>query len=264
MIIDPDPDGIHRRRLRSNRSRPRPGRRSDGRSGGRWWAWLFGVPCLLIVLSALMVASLRVINPPQTAFMLAARIDAALEGRRPFNLQYRWVDARSISPWAGVAVIAAEDQKFPHHHGFDLDALEDALAAHREGARLRGASTVSQQLAKNLFLWSGRSWLRKALEAWFTILLEVCLPKGRILEIYLNVVEFGDGIYGVDAASSHYFGHPPATLSVQESAALAAVLPSPRRYSVTAPSLYVRGRQAWIRDQMTQLGGTSVLSTLMR
>jgi len=149
-----------------------------------------------------------------------------------------------------VAVLAAEDQKFPVHHGFDVAQIADALQTAGQGGPLRGASTLTQQTAKNLFLWGGQSWLRKGLEAALTTLLELLVPKRRILEIYLNVAELERGVYGVEAAARRCFGKPAARLDAAESALLAAVLPSPRRFSVGAPSDYVRERQRWILSQM--------------
>ena len=158
-----------------------------------------------------------------------------------------------------VAVIAAEDQRFLEHRGFDLASIRAALDERAQGGRVRGASTVSQQLAKNLFLWPGRSWLRKALEAGFTVLIESFWPKQRILEVYLNVVEFGPGVYGVGAAAEVYFRKAAAELTAEEAALLAAVLPNPQRLQVAAPSAYVRSRQRWILIQMRSLGGTRLL-----
>ncbi|MGE0862163.1 MAG: monofunctional biosynthetic peptidoglycan transglycosylase, partial [Gammaproteobacteria bacterium] len=155
-----------------------------------------------------------------------------------------------------------EDQKFPRHRGFDVAAMRAAYREHQQGARLRGASTITQQLAKNLFLWSGRSWARKGLEAWFTVLLEMLLDKRRILELYVNLVEFGPGTYGAEAASRRFFGHGATTLRAEEAALLAAVLPSPRSYDAAAPGSYVRARQRWILAQMRQLGGARLLQTL--
>ena len=232
--------------------------RKKKRRARRCWLWLLAPPLVLFGASVMAVLTLRWVDPPTSAFMLAARFDREHEG----GIAYRWTGLDAIAPWAGLAVIAAEDQKFPHHDGFDFAALEDALDAHRAGARLRGASTITQQLAKNLFLWSGRHWLRKGLEAWFTVLLEALLTKARILELYLNVIELGRGIYGVGAASEIFFGHAAARLSAEESAVFAAVLPNPRRFSVAAPSAYTRARQAWILQQMRQLGGPALINRL--
>ena len=159
-------------------------------------------------------------------------------------------------------MIAAEDQTFTDHFGFDWQAIEKAVQHNEKSRRKRGASTVSQQTAKNLFLWSSRSWTRKGLEAWFTLLIEAGWSKKRILEVYLNIVEFGDGIYGAEAAARTYFGKPAKRLTPSEAALLAAVLPNPRKFKVNAPSEYIRGRQAWILNQMRQLGGDQVVKDL--
>jgi monofunctional biosynthetic peptidoglycan transglycosylase len=161
-----------------------------------------------------------------------------------------------------VAVIASEDQTFPSHHGFDLKSINNALEERESGKRVRGASTISQQVAKNLFLWPGKSWIRKGLEAWFTVLIETLWPKHRILEVHLNVAELGRGIYGVGAAAKIYFHKPASRLNANEAALLAAVLPNPIRLKAAAPSPYVRSRQAWILGQMRGLGGNEVLEKL--
>ena len=160
--------------------------------------------------------------------------------------------------------VAAEDQRFADHRGLDFKSIKDSLDNAERGGRLRGASTISQQLAKNLYLWPGRSFLRKGLEAYFTVLLELFLPKKRILELYLNVAEFGPGVYGVGAASRHFFGRPAARLRDVEGALLAAVLPNPRRLRADNPSEYVRERQFWILGQIGRLRREGWLTTLDR
>ena len=159
-------------------------------------------------------------------------------------------------------MIAAEDQKFLHHNGFDVEAIQMAIDDARDGGQLRGASTISQQTAKNLFLWPGRSFVRKGLEAYLTVLIELCWSKQRIVEMYLNIAEFGNGLFGITAASKHFFGKTPAELSADDAALLAAVLPNPARLRVDEPSPYVRARQAWIRRHMRQLGGNELLASL--
>ncbi|HZF28763.1 MAG TPA: monofunctional biosynthetic peptidoglycan transglycosylase [Gammaproteobacteria bacterium] len=199
-----------------------------------------------LLLSALPVLALRWLAPPVTAMML--------EQPGPVgDLDYEWVDRASISVAAARAVIAAEDQRFFEHHGLDFQSIERALDEHEAGDDLRGASTITQQVAKNLFLWPGRSFVRKGLEAYFALLIEALLPKQRILEIYLNVAELGPGVFGVEAAARRYFGTSAARLTASEAALLAAVLPNPRRLSAERPSAYVRGRQAWVLGQMTLL-----------
>lgn len=210
---------------------------------------------VFVLLSAGAVVALRWAAPPTTAFML---LDSS--GREP--LEYRWVNAAQISASLPYAVVAAEDQKFPEHFGFDLDSIRDAVDEYGDGDGLRGASTITQQVAKNLFLWSGRSFVRKGLEAYFTLLLEVFLPKDRILEIYLNVAEFGPGIYGVEAAGDAYFGKAAARVSDAEAALLAAALPQPRKSSISQPSEYLRERQRWILTQMYRLERDGALASL--
>jgi monofunctional glycosyltransferase len=207
-----------------------------------------------IVLSVGGVLALRWIDPPTSAFMIRERMSA--------SPRYRWVDDARISPHVKVAVIAAEDQNFPSHYGFDLQSINDALEDRQRGRRVRGASTISQQVAKNLFLWPQQSWLRKGLEAYFTVLIETLWPKQRILEVYLNVAEFGRGVFGVGAAADVYFHKRAARLNEYDAALLAAVLPSPKRMRVNAPSNYVRERQQWILGQMRGLGGTALLKEL--
>ncbi len=211
-------------------------------------------------LVAVLVLGLRWVAPPITSFMVQRQARAWWAGDRDWRLDHEWTDWEAISPWAALAIVAAEDQKFPEHHGFDLESIADAWAENREGRRVRGASTISQQVAKNLFLWSGRSYLRKGIEAVLTVLVELSLPKQRILEMYLNVAEFGDGIFGVGAASRAFFGKAPADLEPAEAALLAAVLPNPSSLHVNAPSAYVTDRRDWILDQMQKLGGPAYLA----
>lgn len=213
-----------------------------------------------LALSVVAVLLLRFIPPLTSAMMLERRIGAAFSSDKDFSFHHRWVPWDQISPQVGIAMVAGEDQKFPFHHGFDVDAIQDAIDAADEGKRLRGASTISQQTAKNLFLWNGRSFVRKGLEAYFTVLIEALWPKRRILEVYMNIVELGDGVYGVGAASDVFYRVPPSRLDVTQAARLAAVLPNPRRLRVDAPSAYVQRRTAWISRQMSQLGGPSYLS----
>ena len=234
-------------------SRPKP-KRSLPRRIVRASAWLVAA---WIVGTIVAVAVLRFVHPPTSAFMVERRLSAIAHGPRDFTLRYRWTPWEQVSKTLPISLVAAEDQKFPFHHGFDLDAIQDAIEDAEDGDRLRGASTISQQVAKNLFLWNGRSFVRKGLEAYFTVLIEAMWPKRRILEVYLNIAEFGDGLYGAAAASGRYFGKPPSALGARESALLAAVLPNPRRYRIG--SGYVQQRAAWIERQAAQLGGISYL-----
>ena len=209
---------------------------------------------LVVALTLLPVVCLRWIPPPTSAFMMEKRIDSFFGGGPPKLIRYRWVGWESISPQMRLAVVAAEDQKFPHHWGFDFDSIADAVQHEGPRGRLRGASTITQQVARNLFLWPGRSYVRKGLEAYFTLFLELLWPKRRILEVYLNIAQFGDGVYGASAASGTFFGKRPMELQTQEAALLAAVLPNPIRLHVRNPSAYVRERAGWIEEQMAQLG----------
>ena len=220
----------------------------------RWWRWLWRLPLLLLLVTALQVATLRFIDPPFSAFMLARQVSAWGAGDWDFRLAHDWRDLDAMAPSLPLALVAAEDQQFPSHHGFDLDAIEKARRSNARGRKVRGASTISQQLAKNLFLWSGRSWVRKGIEAWYTLLIEVLWPKQRIIEVYANMAEFGDGIYGAQAAARSFFGRDASRLTPAQSARLAAVLPSPRRYDARNPGPYVQRRSRGIERQMRQLG----------
>lgn len=224
--------------------------------------WLALAVLVLVIGSVLQVLVLRFVDPPFTAFMAARQIEALRAGEPGVRVDYQWRDAPEISAHLSVAVIASEDQRFASHHGFDLEAIRTAAERNARGGRVRGASTISQQTAKNLFLWSGRSWLRKGLEAWYTVLMEAMWPKHRILEVYVNVAEFGDGVYGAQAAAQRYFGKDAAQLGPAEAARLAAVLPSPRRYSAASPGPYVQRRTGEIQRQMRQIGGVGYLDQL--
>ena len=197
-------------------------------------------------ITALPVACVRFVNPPFSAFMLEHR----LEGKVTHQT---WVPLNRVSPSMQRALIAAEDQKFFSHFGFDVQAIDDAIEDRLEGKSTRGASTLTQQVAKNLFLWPGRNVVRKALEAWFTVLLEVLLPKERILELHLNLAEYGEGVYGVEYAARVNFGCSAAALTPEQAALLAVVLPSPKNRRVTAPTLKVRERANWVLEQMPRV-----------
>jgi monofunctional biosynthetic peptidoglycan transglycosylase len=213
----------------------------------------------LLLCSIITVGLLRWIDPPTSAFMLRHWVGATWDGAPRPRLYHEWVRADAIPPAIALAAVAAEDQRFPEHAGFDWVELKRAWAEYRSGGRLRGASTISQQTAKNLFLWPGRDYLRKGLEAWFTVLIETLWPKQRILEVYLNIAQFGPDTYGVGAASWRFYDRPVVTLGGAEAARLAAVLPNPEIYRLDAPSASVQRRTSWIRQQMRQLGGTGYL-----
>lgn len=207
------------------------------------------------------IALFSVLPVPFSAVMVERQLGAWLTGNFSYVAHSDWTSMDEISPWMGLAVIAAEDQKFPEHWGFDVAAIEKVLAHNeRNETRVRGASTLSQQTAKNLFLWDGRSWLRKGLEAGLTVGIETVWSKKRILTVYLNIAEFGEGVFGVEAAAQRYFNKPASRLTMSEAALLAAVLPNPIRFKANAPSGYVRSRQAWILRQMRQLGGEGFMA----
>lgn len=214
-----------------------------------------------MVISVLMVLSLRWINPIGTVLMVERKVES-WQMKQPISLKREWVDWDDISDYLKLAVIASEDQNFPTHHGFDFDAIQQALQHNAKGGRLRGASTISQQVAKNIFLWSGRSWLRKGVEVWFTAWLEVLWGKERVLEIYLNSAEWGEGIFGAEAAAQYYFHVPAKNLTKEQASLLAAVLPNPRVWNPAKPTAYIRSRSMFIRKQMDNLGGVSFLKKL--
>ncbi len=206
--------------------------------------------------SVLLVLLLRVIDPPVWSWLIQRELFPP--AGYPQEYAHQWVSTDHIAPAMRLAVIAAEDQRFAEHSGFDFKAIKRALNHNQDGGSVRGGSTLTQQTAKNLFLWSGRSYLRKGLEAWFALLLELLWDKARILEVYLNIVEFGPGIYGVEAAGRYYFGIPARSLSSQQAARLAAVLPNPYRYRANPPSPHVQRRSEWIMRQMRQLGADTL------
>ena len=197
----------------------------------------------LLILALLPIGGVlihAVLPPPMTLLMMQQK----LKGQ---GLDYRWRSLDEISPRLVASVIAAEDARFCSHRGFDFEAIEQALKANEQGRRLRGGSTISQQTAKNVFLWPGRDWVRKGLEAGYTVLIETVWGKRRIVEVYLNVAEMGPGIYGAEAAARHWFGKSAADLTAREAARLAAILPSPRRYNAGTPGPYVRRRAARVQ-----------------
>jgi monofunctional biosynthetic peptidoglycan transglycosylase len=206
-----------------------------------------------VVATALPVLALREVAPRTSTFMLLARLGAT-SGPRCRRVDYVWVDWERIAPAMRLAAVAAEDQRFPAHPGFDLASIHDALRERRAGGRARGASTISQQVAKNLFLWPERSVVRKGFEAWITLWLELLWPKRRILEVYLNVAQLGPCTFGVEAASRRFFDKPASRLDASEAALLAAALPRPTDARVDAPSPWLRARAAHVRREMRRLG----------
>ena len=234
-------------------ARKRPQAQRAARPRRRWLRRLALLVVLVTLMPVLLVGLLRYVDPPTSAFMLAYRLDSGE------SADFRWTPLDKIAPSLAIAVVAAEDQRFPQHSGFDVEAIRDALEEARDGGRRRGASTLSQQVAKNLFLWETSSWPRKAAEAGFTVLIEALWPKRRILEMHLNLAEFGEGVYGAEAAAQRYFGKPASALNAVEAARLAVVLPSPRRYSAVRPGPQLQRRAAWVQRQVRQLGGPAYL-----
>jgi monofunctional biosynthetic peptidoglycan transglycosylase len=208
--------------------------------------WIAGAVLAWLLATVGIVVALRYAAPPITAMMLEQPVPLR-------DVDYRWRDRGGIAATVARAVIASEDQRFIEHNGIDFISMNAAIDDYRSGDDLRGASTITQQVAKNLFLWPGRSFARKALEAYFALLLETLWSKQRILEVYLNVAELGPGVFGVEAAAQRYFGTHAGALSASQAALLAAVLPNPRELHADRPSGYVRTRQAWVLGQMRLL-----------
>ena len=231
-----------------------PPRRSGLRRWLRRLAWLVAG---FLVITGLPVLILRFVPPVTSAYMLERKLSQAWHGKHDFRIHYHWVDWNQMAPVAPLAMVAGEDQTFPYNHGFDIASIRSAIDVAEAGGRLRGASTITQQTARNLFLWSGGGFFRKGIEAYFTVLIDVTWPKRRVLEVYANIAELGDGIYGVDAAAQAYFQRPAARLTAHQAALLAAVLPNPRGWHAAHPSPYVQRRAAWIERQMRQLGGVA-------
>ncbi len=221
----------------------------------RLWRWLFSWVCFFILASTIAVGVLRWLPVPTSSFMLYRHYEDLVNNQGFKPIRYAWINYEAMSHYAPQAVIASEDQHFFQHAGFDIAAISKAIESNRRGKKIRGASTISQQVAKNLFLTPNRSYLRKGIEAWFTVLIEQFWTKQRILEVYLNIAEFGDHIFGIDSASYRYFGIPAKKLTAQQAALLAATLPNPRLYHADKPSSFVVKRQRWILRQMRNLAG---------
>jgi monofunctional biosynthetic peptidoglycan transglycosylase len=236
--------------------------RQAGSISGRLIRWLAALLLLWLFATLTPVLLLRWLPPATSTFMLQGRLAAWRAGEHGYRNDYQWVSLEQISAHAAIAVIASEDQQFPFHAGFDFNSIREAVRASERGKKLRGASTISQQVAKNLFLWGGHSFVRKALEAYFTVLIEALWPKERILEVYLNIAQFGDGIYGVQAAARRFWHESALRLSSSDSALLAAVLPNPLQLHADRPSRYVLQRRDWILGQMRGLGGAAYLRAL--
>ena len=212
----------------------------------RLWRFLKRLLLILFISQFVYIIILKWMDPPITITQLGSLLTG-------HGLKRDYVDKKQMSLNAKLAVIASEDQLFPDHNGFDFKSIEKAMKHNQKSKSLHGASTISQQTAKNVFLWQGRSWFRKALEVYFTFMIEKVWGKKRILEVYMNVSEMGDGIFGIEKASQKYFGKPAANLSRQEAAMISACLPNPLRYSVKPISRYVSIRSGWILRQMNNL-----------
>lgn len=219
------------------------------------WQVIWKGTLLFFIISILSVIVFRWVPVPITPLMLIRCVEQKVDGK-DLKLKKDWVSFAEISPNLQLAVVCSEDQNFIKHNGFDFSAIEKAMDYNENHRKKRGASTISQQTAKNVFLWPGRSWIRKGFEIYFTFLIETIWSKERIMEVYLNVIEMGDGVYGAQATSKIYFNKNASRLSRSEAALIAAVLPNPRKFSIVRPSNYVRKRQAWVIRQMSFWGGT--------
>ncbi len=211
-----------------------------------------------VLLSLLLVLPFRWVNPPITMVMA----DRWIHSTEDFELRQSWLSWEAIPKHAALAVVTSEDQKFPLHSGFDLKAIQQALKERERRGGLRGASTISQQVAKNMYLWTGRSWFRKGLEVWFTLLIELSWSKQRILEVYLNIAEWGPGVFGIEAASQYHFRLPAANLTPMQAALLASSLPSPLNYNPARPAQHLHKRAEWNLQQQRRLGGVQWLAPL--
>jgi monofunctional biosynthetic peptidoglycan transglycosylase len=215
--------------------------------------WFYKIVLGFVFLSVVTTILFRWIPIPCTPLMLIRCGQQAINGKE-LRLWKDWESLENISPNLQLAVVVSEDQAYLNHHGFDIEAMKKAFKANKKGRKLRGGSTISQQTAKNVFLWNGRNYIRKGLEAYFTLLIEIFWSKERIMEVYLNVAEFGEGIYGAQAASKYYFHKDAVDLKKSEAAALAVILPSPRKYNLFKPGPYIRKRTAWTLSEMRRWG----------
>lgn len=217
----------------------------------------------LFLLSVAWVLLYRWVAPPATLHMMQRRAQGGEAGKNNPQIRYRFVSLDEMSPQLPLAVIASEDQLFLQHHGFDFKAIRDAFSRNRKSSQIRGGSTISQQVAKNVFLWHGRSYLRKGVEAYFTMLIEVLWGKKRILEVYLNIAEMGDGVFGVEAACQQYYRRQASEVNREHAALLAAVLPNPIIYSAQKPSGYILAKRSRIVRAMRRLGGLNHIKTIL-
>jgi monofunctional biosynthetic peptidoglycan transglycosylase len=214
---------------------------------------IFKFIVVFFVISIFSTIVFRWVPIPFTPLMILRNIEQWSVGKSA-TFEHKWVSMDKISPNLVKAVIVSEDQKFMEHFGFDMEAMEKAYEGNKKGKKIKGGSTITQQTAKNVFLWPQRSYVRKAFEVYFSFLIEVFWSKERILEVYLNSIEMGNGVYGAEAASQHWFRKPAVKLSTYEAASIAAILPNPRKYKATRSSRYVEGRKSWIVRQMGYFG----------
>ncbi|MBJ6117971.1 monofunctional biosynthetic peptidoglycan transglycosylase [Pontibacter sp. BT310] len=217
----------------------------------------------LFLLSVAWVLLYKWVDPPATLHMVKRRAEAGKADKNEPTIKQTSVSLDEMSDQLPLAVVASEDQLFLQHSGFDMDAIMDAFKRNQKGGNIRGGSTISQQVAKNVFLWHGRSYLRKAVEAYFTVLIELIWGKERIMEVYLNIAEMGDGVFGVEAASQLYFKKSAKDIGRQQAALLAAVLPNPIKYSAKNPSGFVLRKRGRIARAMGRLGGTTYIKTIL-
>ena len=223
----------------------------------RFFKFIFKAILWFIVITVLWVVVYKFVPVPYTPLMVIRSYNAA----ENYETKHEWKEIESISKSLQLAVICAEDQNFMNHNGFDYDAIEKAYEKNKQGKKLRGASTISQQTAKNVFLWPDRSWFRKGMEVYFTFLIETLWSKERIMEVYLNSIEMGNGVFGAEAAAQYWFHKPAKNLSQFEAAAIAAILPNPRDYKASPASAYIEKRKSWIVQQMRYYGTFTLQET---
>jgi len=240
---------------RASRGSLKSGYRRKRKRRGWFWRWTFRLIVLICLISALPMLALRYYAPPTSSFIELNKM------RGNQNIKHQWLDMKDISLYFPNAVIASEDQTFPQHFGFDIKQIQLVLEERKKGAT-RGASTITQQTVKNLFLWPERSFVRKGIEAWLALWMELIVPKKRILELYVNYAQFGKSVFGIGAASQHYFGIQAKNLNPEQSALIAASLPTPSRSNPAKPSEYLQERAAFIMDQMPRIGGRRMVEEL--
>jgi monofunctional biosynthetic peptidoglycan transglycosylase len=249
----------------TSKSSSKPKKSSKGKGFKNFWSKLLRFFIIFIIIFfAVSIGSVlfyKWVNPPFTYLMAKRKIVALFQGK-PSIIHYDFVEYRNISDYLKVAVIASEDQKFPEHNGFDLVSIAKAMEKNKFSKKVKGASTITQQVAKNVFLWDGRNFVRKSLEAYFTFLIEIIWGKRRILEVYLNIAEMGPMTFGAEEASRRYFEKSARKLSPDQAASIAAVLPNPIIFSVKRPTKYTLKKKDWILTQMDNLGGASYIKGL--